>query len=102
MTQGFPAWDANVVQGVADVLGATDTGLSGSEIGRLLVGHHELDHPRKPVGCTRDRVRASVEEVGLYVNDQQRRRVELRCREIFGPPVGRPRRTSQARRPLSR
>ena len=36
MAQRFPAWDENVVQGVADVLGATDSGLSGSEIGALL------------------------------------------------------------------
>ena len=36
MPQRFPVWDGNVVQGVADVLAATDTGLSGSEIGALL------------------------------------------------------------------
>lgn len=33
-----PPWDQQVVEGVADVLGATDTGLTGSEIGRLLAG----------------------------------------------------------------
>jgi hypothetical protein len=32
----LPPWGEHVVQGVADVLGATETGLSGSEIGRLL------------------------------------------------------------------
>lgn len=38
MTQRFPPWDDNVVQGIADILGATDTGLSGPEIGRMLAG----------------------------------------------------------------
>lgn len=31
-----PAWPGEIIQGVADVLGATDTGLTGSEIGHLL------------------------------------------------------------------
>lgn len=36
MARRYPLWDDAVVQGVADVLGATDTGLTGPEIGRLL------------------------------------------------------------------
>lgn len=31
-----PPWPGEIIQGVADVLGATDTGLKGSEIGHLL------------------------------------------------------------------
>lgn len=33
----IPPWPAEIVQGVADVLGATETGLTGSEIGQLLM-----------------------------------------------------------------
>jgi uncharacterized protein (TIGR02391 family) len=36
MGERYPPWDNQVVQGVADVLGATDTGLTGTEIGNLL------------------------------------------------------------------
>ena len=36
MSAPVPPWPDSVVQGVADVLGDTDTGLTGSEIGRLL------------------------------------------------------------------
>lgn len=36
MGNRFPPWDDIVVQGVAAVLGATDTGLTGPEIGRML------------------------------------------------------------------
>lgn len=32
----MPPWPGEIIQGVADVLGATDTGLTGSEIGHLL------------------------------------------------------------------
>ncbi|MFD1517367.1 hypothetical protein [Pseudonocardia yunnanensis] len=36
LTTRFPAWDAALVQQVADVLGETSTGLTGPEIGHLL------------------------------------------------------------------
>ena len=36
MARRYPLWDDAVVQGVADVLGATDTGLTGPEIGSFL------------------------------------------------------------------
>jgi hypothetical protein len=38
MTQRFPPWDDNVVQGIADILDATDTGLYGPEVGRFPAG----------------------------------------------------------------
>jgi hypothetical protein len=37
VTTRFAVWDANVVQQVADVLGETSTGLTGPEIGHLLI-----------------------------------------------------------------
>ena len=50
MTQRFPPWDDNIVQGVADVLGATDTGLTGPEIGTLLAS---LGIPDPGAGVTK-------------------------------------------------
>lgn len=38
MGQRHPPWDAQVVEGVADVLGDTATGLTGTQIGQLLTG----------------------------------------------------------------
>lgn len=39
MGERHPPWDNQVVQAVADVLGATDTGLTGPQIGGLLAEH---------------------------------------------------------------
>lgn len=39
MGERHPPWDNQVVQAVADVLGATDTGLTGPQIGDLLAEH---------------------------------------------------------------
>lgn len=36
MSTLIPPWSAEIVQGVSDVLGATDTGLTGGEIGHIL------------------------------------------------------------------
>ncbi len=36
MTERYEAWPDHVVEGVAPVLGDTSSGLTGSEIGRLL------------------------------------------------------------------
>jgi uncharacterized protein (TIGR02391 family) len=41
--QLHPPWDAQVVEGVADVLGDTATGLTGSQIGQLLAELHIAD-----------------------------------------------------------
>jgi hypothetical protein len=40
--------------------------------GRQPVGRHEFGHSGKPVGCAGDLPRPPVEEVDLYVDDQQR------------------------------
>jgi uncharacterized protein (TIGR02391 family) len=50
MGERFPPWDHNVVQGVANVLGATDTGLSGTEIGQMLAA---LGIPDPGAGITK-------------------------------------------------
>ena len=50
MTAPVPPWPDSVVQGVADVLGDTDTGLTGPEIGRLLAA---LNIPDPGSGVTK-------------------------------------------------
>jgi len=62
MPTRYPVWEPSVVQGVADVLGATDTGLTGTEIGRLLA---ELRIPDPGSGITK-RVR-----LGHALNSKQ-------------------------------
>jgi hypothetical protein len=46
----IPPWPPPVVQGVADVLGATDNALSGTEIGQLL---GQLGIPDPGAGITK-------------------------------------------------
>lgn len=43
MVERHPPWDNEVIQGVADVLGGTATGLTGTEIGKLLAELRILD-----------------------------------------------------------
>jgi uncharacterized protein (TIGR02391 family) len=49
-SQRYPAWEPSIVTGIADILGATDTGLTGGEIGRLLA---ELRLPDPGAGVTK-------------------------------------------------
>jgi len=42
--QLHPVWDTQVVEGVADVLGDTAIGLTGTQIGQLLAELNLLDH----------------------------------------------------------
>lgn len=62
----YPAWEPSVVQSVADVLGATDTGLTGAEIGSLLAG---LKIPDPGSGVTK-RVRLGHALVSKQATDR--------------------------------
>ena len=56
--QLYPPWPEGVVQGIADVLGNTTTGLTGSEIGKLLALIHIDD--LSPMASKRDRLGSAL------------------------------------------
>lgn len=66
MGQRHPPWNAQVVEGVVDVLGDTATGLTGSQIGQLLA---ELDIPDPLVRDTK-RVRLRHALLSKQQNDR--------------------------------
>lgn len=70
MTTRFPAWDPEVVQQVADVLGQTSTGLTGPEIGHLLA---LLGIPDPGSGITKRH------RLGAALNQQQQRDNASNC-----------------------
>jgi uncharacterized protein (TIGR02391 family) len=81
MNTRYPAWEPSVVQSIADVLGATDTGLTGTEIGSLLAG---LGIPDPGSGITK-RVRLGHALVSKQATDNASNCVIRFIREAMMP-----------------